>query len=1295
MLPKGSAGIWFRLLVLGIWLILPGGESLAQRYQVQTYSEQDGVSSSAVFDSAQDSLGRIWFATRKGLTVYNGIEWREVDGDDPACPHGEGLVYIDDHDHIWWAAKRFPLHVARYVDGHWQDVPGMAIAGKFWGVVDLVAWTDSRGVAQAVVATGNGYLRRWNGQSWVTMTPGVQDLKFYSLELAGSLLLAATNNGVMSMDLRFPGKIRPFNGGLPPGPVYAVSHDPATGIAWIIGDQWLARMKNWQLDHIYPLSGLSIKDVQHPVSACQDGYGGVYFVYYAQILYFHPQGGPERITPVNGVVAEGGYHVMRDRENNIWITGMRGISQIISRRLACYDHNHGLQGDEVSAICRRASGTIVLGHRTGLTFLDSSTRTLTFGNDSGIMSRVIDLAEDARGDLWVAADRRGLGLLQNDGSLRWFGRDAGLGDPVYAILPDVKCPGGETALFVGTSHGLYKCTENRFEKVELRGPRLGKMGNICRLVPLADGGFAMAGREHGLFLWREGRITNIPGDSLQGTNNTYTVYELSEGNFWVGTAEGLCRSGPEKLELTTSPDPEIRRPVYSILRDDSGWFWFGTDDGVIIWDGQRTTRITSSQGLLGNETNRDALKQTPDGRIWIGTESGVSVYRREFDTTCTIKPVLYLQDMRINGTPYPVDRPLRIQGPLGSLALVFRSPVFANAKKLEFRARITGGCYNDLPLEIRWPGQLNLTNVHPGHFQIQVQARLGDHRESNILTTPLITIVPPLRDRWYTKTLMILGMILLIWLGFAFFSGRRYARRLEEEVRRRTHDLHTSEETAHRESERLVGILESISDGVIAVDPQKRVILHNRAAETILPNSLPLAPGKPLAEILPVEVLADPRQARRYEELLAGPADIRIDTEQLPLRCRDGRTLWYEFSVVPISGTGGGLVFAFRDITDRHRLEQQELRTQKLESLGLLAGGIAHDFNNLLTIMLGNINLLENSRTATEEERGYLTDLRQAVKRAASLTLPLLTFAKGGEPVREPCDLVPLVRKAVKFNLSGSNVECRLDLPEDLWWAEVDQGQISQAIGNLVINGSQAMPNGGLLKITARNIPGDPGHGGEDRWVIIEIEDHGVGIPQQNLDVIFDPYFTTKENGSGLGLAITHSIADKHGGRLTVDSTPGRGSIFRLELPACPPLEEAEKDRPTPPPGPASRSCRILVMDDERDIRRLVGRMLHKLGHVSEEVAEGSEAVTAFKAARDQGRPFDLVILDLTIPGGMGGLETAAVLKELDSDVPLVVASGYSDDPVVANAGRYGFSGILRKPFAKDDLQRVVEDLTA
>ena len=324
-----------------------------------------------------------------------------------------------------------------------------------------------------------------------------------------------------------------------------MSHDPATGISWIVGGQWFARMKNWQLDHIYPLSGLSIKDVQPPVSACQDGYGGVYFVYYAQILYFHPQGGPERITPINGVVAEGGYHVMRDRENNIWITGMRGISQIISRRLACYDHNHGLQGDEVSAICRRASGTIVLGHRTGLTFLDSSTRTLTFGNDSGIMSRVIDLAEDARGDLWVAADRRGLGLLQNDGSLRWFGRDAGLGDPVYAILPDVKCPGGETALFVGTSHGLYKCTENRFEKVAFAGgktPLAVDLQSAARPPAPARQYPPPAGRS---LLYRE----------LSHTSRI--SYRL------------LCLLPGSMAQETSSASPPLRRPLYRCTPPDA------------------------------------------------------------------------------------------------------------------------------------------------------------------------------------------------------------------------------------------------------------------------------------------------------------------------------------------------------------------------------------------------------------------------------------------------------------------------------------------------------------------------------------------------------------------------------------------------------------------------------------------------------------------------------------------------------------------------------------------------------
>jgi signal transduction histidine kinase/ActR/RegA family two-component response regulator len=376
---------------------------------------------------------------------------------------------------------------------------------------------------------------------------------------------------------------------------------------------------------------------------------------------------------------------------------------------------------------------------------------------------------------------------------------------------------------------------------------------------------------------------------------------------------------------------------------------------------------------------------------------------------------------------------------------------------------------------------------------------------------------------------------------------------------------------------------------------------------------------------------------------------------------------------------------------DAQRLQAEMQRAHTLESLGVLAGGIAHDFNNLLTGVLGNLTLAQRMVAGDARVMKRLEDAERAALRSRDLTRQLLTFAKGGAPVRQLASLRETVSEIVGFVLSGSNVRPQLRIASDLWLAEVDLGQLAQVVQNLVINALQAMPGGGTVDVTLENerrleaggLPLAPG-----AYVRLEVRDRGVGIAPDQLPRIFDPFFTTKATGSGLGLTTAYAIARRHGGHIEVQSAVGKGSRFVLRLPAMP--DGAPEARRAPTPVAEASRGRILVMDDEPAVRGVIADLLRALGHEAVVAEDGERALAAWRRARQDGRPFDVVILDLTVPGRMGGRQVVLEMRAVDPDVRALVSSGYSDDPVLSSPGEYGFAGVLKKPYTLDEVARAL-----
>lgn len=478
-------------------------------------------------------------------------------------------------------------------------------------------------------------------------------------------------------------------------------------------------------------------------------------------------------------------------------------------------------------------------------------------------------------------------------------------------------------------------------------------------------------------------------------------------------------------------------------------------------------------------------------------------------------------------------------------------------------------------------------------------------------------------------------------------------------------------------------ILESIAEGIVELNSEHRIIYANPTAKAIIG----MTDEKLLGEQFPRLFEAVDQKVVK-QKLLELDNISSVITEDSPV-AMSGKRLAIRF--VPILGEAGGIIAILNDISDKKRLADQLQRAQKMEAIGLLAGGIAHDFNNILTAIVGNVSL--SKMYLKPEDRAFkkLQEAESASVRARNLTLQLLTFAKGGAPIKRPVPVVEIISECCQYALKNPAVQCRIDLEENLWPVDVDKGQFSQAIQNILVNAEQAMPRGGIVRIRARKRVFDPKVDPRMRYenyVELTITDEGEGIAEEHLYKIFDPYFTTRQKGGGLGLTIAYSIIKNHKGVLNVESTPGKGTSLILHIPAV-----VKPERPVGKFGLIKARGKVLVMDDEEIVRDVVSEMLEFIGYSVEVAADGAAAVDCYKAAMNSNAPFDAVIMDLIVPEGIGGKEAVKLLLDVDPKAKIIVSSGYSDDPIMSDYEAYGFKGVVIKPFKIDDLGRTLQEM--
>lgn len=1222
----------------------------AQHYRAHLYQDADGLPRRQTYAAAQDPTGRMWFANRMGVVCYDGASWQQAQ----AVQRPKGHISVDEAGAVWCVDRFAELELHCLHAGAWTVHPLPA---------DV-----ARGRASALLATGPGrvYVGTFahgvvalDGGDYrvLPVLPGM-DRTVRAIARHDEHLLVATGAALAryrEADLTQPPELTPDL----PGPVRGMASD--RDCVWIAGEGWFGR---WTPDGVVTFGLPEARDPGEllRLAMTRDGEGGaILAASYTKTFACHHVDGEGRVTaiaagtmlPIRGVSS-----LTLDREHNVWACGGHGVCKLTPTDIACYSSQHGLFADEVTAICRRRDGDVVLGHEGGLSLLRPGATERVAFPPAKEHARVMDLATDDEDQVWIAAAWAGLARLDAEGGLM-FWNTPGLGQ-----LHAVAVRG--TQLWLGGQAGLFRFEAGRFAQQRFEGPLQPRCVRSLTCAP--DGAIWMATVTQGVLrMGPDGELTQwTSSDGME--RSTFGVTLLPDGRVLAASSAGL-------LELDDGgfarPDESLgREPVFFAVQGDRpDELWQGTARGVILSRGAGVRRIDRSAGFLGRETNRHAALRHPSGDLWVGSDAGLNRVSGASYRGAARRPTLELLELGLEE-----NEPDELGGGRTSTNLTarFRAISFFDESKLRFYYKLEG-LHDDWIGPAELPDRvLRFTGLDPGDYRLRAFIEGADNQRSDEVVSPPVAVTPAFLDRWWALPLLGLLACLMVWrIGKCVWMAR-YARRLEAAVAERTRQLGDAQQDLARERDQMECTLDSIGDAVVATDADGVVFHWNNAAGELTGIDAGSALGRRWSDLLPGLELPESGEFR-FDGVTVG-----------------GRVRTVEGSVAKLRDSSRGGVAALRDVTHRTQLEQEVARRQRLESVGTLAAGIAHDFNNDLTVLRGTLDLLSEEASLDAGLLDNVDAARDTIDHSVSLTGQLLTFSSGGAPARRPTDLATLLEDAAERALSGSDVRVHYDLDAALPDADVDPVQMTQVLHNLLINARDHLPAGGNLTLSLRAAaPATEAGEQAGRWLELTVSDDGPGMLVEQQERAFDLFYSTREGQPGLGLSVVHATVTRHGGQVRLSSRPGEGTTFRLTLPA---VAEAEPVVELPRPAVASPAdSKVLVMDDEPAVRRVLVRMLQTLGCEVVEAVKGEEAIAAYDDARTAGAPFDLVTLDLKVAGGLGGLATAEALLARDPHARLLAVSGYSDEGTLAKFEAAGFCGALAKPFQRRDLIEKLE----
>ena len=1061
-----------QIFLLACFLAL-ASRAPAQRYQSRIYTEDEGLPNSLVYDVAQDASGRLWFATRSGIVVYDGLTWET---------ENEGLAVLAYHaievagDGRVYAASRSHDPPVVYFDGETWVPLGHIRAGPFKTITfSALATTLIEGEVTVALGTEQDGLFLWQGSAW------------QQLALADSIKGIAAHDGVFYVATGQGLKVIAGNQvekhfdqllNLPPGPILGIAIEPKPGASsllaqnatiWLQGRNWVGVLQGHRFVPV--IAALNMPFLKHAQQLVlqPDGTGGLFFGENGGLIHYNADRASfTQLDSLNGLSAAGITSAFMDREKNFWFTTYRGVTKIPGLRFANFDQSQGLLEDEVTAVIEVEPDVFLFGHNTGFTWYDGTGfEPWPLSDRSNPLTRVLDLHKDVNGVIWAAVARKGLARIENRQKPTWFGAEDGLpGDP-FSVLTDQS-----GTLWVGGTHGLFKYEDGRFTSVDTG---LERGGVIRRLFLGPDDSLQMATSSQGMLVKRDNRISHYQVPDNQLGNRVYAIFTDSRNRTWVGTMAGIYTLQQESLLPARFGGQELNRPVYFICEDRGGRLWFGTDNGVMRWDGEQMRRFTLAEGLAGRETNRAAGYVDRRGRIWIGTDRGVSRYQETYDSQDLAPPLVSLVALEAGGQPHPPDQHLSLPFDRNDLVFHFRSLSFINEEAPRYEIKLEGYDRDWLSGSQVERGQIRYTNLPPGKYRFFVRAANPHGTWSQPTSSAEILIQKPFwKSGWFIGLLCLLSGA-LVYSVQRYFSQMGLASVLKTEVAERTRELNQTNKL----------LRQGLRDREEAEQALQRELKERERIEETLQK-----------ELREREIIKEALQVAKE----GAEAGSRSKSEFLATMSHEIRT--------PLNGIIG-MTSLLQET--QPTLEQQEyIETVRISGQCLLA--LINDILDFSKLEAGKIILDCHAfapRTCIEDTFDILAT--QAATKQIELLFkidPRVPSSVMGDHSRLRQVLVNLVGNAVKFTESGE-VMVTLD--------------------------TEPVPSAGR---------------GDQLFLRFSVADTGIGIPTQQQGALFQPFFQGKAGsdpkyeGTGLGLVISHRLVTEMGGRITVESEPGKGSTF-------------------------------------------------------------------------------------------------------------------------------------------------------